>query len=58
MNDLEELGDPIEDIKKALKLLEHNNIYCPNDGKFKISKEMHDYIMEANQFRWGLDKDD
>ncbi len=44
MSKLEEAGDPIEDIKKSMKLLEDRGIYHPDDGKFKISKELWEYM--------------
>jgi len=45
MTELEEAGDPIEDIIRAFKSLEDSGLYMPNDGKFPISKEMYNYLM-------------
>lgn len=41
----DENWDPIEDIKRAMKSLEERGYFGPNDGKFKISKELYNYLM-------------
>ena len=37
---------PIEDIKEALKLMEEKGIYSPYNGKFPLSKEVYNYLMQ------------
>ena len=53
MTKLEDVGNSIEDLIKAFKSIEDNGLYTPYNGKFPISKEMYNYLMEPHKFRWG-----